>query len=251
MMKLSVSKINTFLEDPRKYWYVYEMGIKTPKSEGYFFGSAVHEGLENYYNKKDPMQGVSRALFGKKSSIGEEAKEGVDPHKLYTQARKIFDVYASKAPKFNPLFVEHRFEVDLIHPQTGEQLQATFTGKVDLITVEGDVVDHKTGGNFGSHYFDEPNWVQSTGYAYFYWVKFGKLPRSVIFNQISRNKVTTFEKKTMNPDLKDLCKFIDICKDVLGKISRGETKDYPSEKHYRVCPCKDICPYCQKRGEQP
>ena len=67
MMKLSVSKINTFLEDPRKYWYVYEMGIKTPKSEGYFFGSAVHEGLENYYNKKDPMQGVSRALFGKKS----------------------------------------------------------------------------------------------------------------------------------------------------------------------------------------
>ena len=70
-MKLSITRINTFLEDPRKYWYIYEMRIQTPKSEGYFFGSAIHEGLDNYYSGKDPMEGVRKALFGKKTSLKE------------------------------------------------------------------------------------------------------------------------------------------------------------------------------------
>jgi CRISPR/Cas system-associated exonuclease Cas4 (RecB family) len=248
-MRLSVTRINTFLEDPRKYWYVYEMGIQTPKSEGYYFGSAVHEGLDYYYSGKDPMQGVSNALFGKKTSIKEEAKEGVDPYKLYTQARKIFDVYKKDAPKYKALFIEHMFEVDLIHPVTKEQLPVVFVGKVDLITTDGFLVDHKTGGGLDNGYFDDANWIQSTGYAYAYWVKFGQLPSGFIFNQIIKGTSKNpprFEQKTLTPDLKDFGKFFDIAKDVLGKISRGETKDYPSDKHSRVCPCKDICPYCNK-----
>jgi len=68
------------------------MYILTPKSEGFYFGSAVHAGLEDYYNRKDPMQGVGNALFGKKANIGEEAKEGVDPYKLHKEAKKIFDI---------------------------------------------------------------------------------------------------------------------------------------------------------------
>ncbi len=246
-MKLSVTRINMFLEDPRKYWYIYEMGIETPKSEGFYFGSAVHEGLDYYYSGKDPMQGVSKALFGKKTSLKEEVKEGVDLHKLYTQARKIFDIYKKEAPKFKPLFVEHMFEVDLIHPITKEQLPAVFTGKIDLITTDGNMVDHKTGGGFGNGYFDDANWIQSTGYAYAYFMKFGKLPNSFTYNMIIKGNTKNpprFEQKVLTPDLKDICKFIDICKDVLGKISKGETKDYPSEKHSRVCPCKDVCPYC-------
>ena len=100
-MKLSVTRINMFLEDPRKYWYIYEMGIETPKSEGFYFGSAVHEGLDYYYSGKDPMQGVSKALFGKKTSLKEEVKEGVDLHKLYTQARKILIFTRKKHPSLN------------------------------------------------------------------------------------------------------------------------------------------------------
>jgi len=248
-MKLSVTRINTFLEDPRKYWYIYEMGIQTPKSEGYYFGSAVHEGLDYYYSGKDPMQGVSQSLFGKKASIAEEAKEGVDPYKLYTQARKIFDIYKKEAPKFKPLFVEHMFEIDLIHPVTKEDIGVTFTGKIDLITVDAQMVDHKTGSGSDNGYFEEANWVQSTGYAYYYWRKFGKLPNSFIYNLIIKGNSKNpprFEQKPLYPDIKDLCRFIEMCKDVSGKISRGETKDYPSEKHHRVCPCKDICPYCQQ-----
>jgi CRISPR/Cas system-associated exonuclease Cas4 (RecB family) len=246
-MRISISKINTFLEDPRKYWYIYEMGIQTPKSEGFYFGSAIHEGLENYYSGKDPMQGVSKALFGKKKSLGEEVREGVDLHKLYTQARKIFDVYEKKAPEFKPLFVEHWFEVDLIHPITREKLPATFVGKIDLITTKGELVDHKTSSGYDSSYYDFPNWIQSTGYAYAYLQTFDKFPKSFIFNEIIKGnsrREPWFKKKVLKPDLKDICKFFDITEDVLGKISRGETKDYPSAKHSRVCPCKDICPYC-------
>ena len=246
-MKLSVTRINTFLEDPRKYWYIYEMGIEVPKSEGYYFGSAIHEGLDYFYSGKDPMQGVSQSLFGKKTSLKEEAREGIDLHKLYTQARKIFDIYKVKAPKFKPLLVEHWFEVDLIHPITKEQLPTTLVGKIDLITTGGDIIDHKTGSGSDTGYYDEQNWLQSTGYAYAYWMSFEKFPKSFIFNQIikgNNRREPRFEQKVLTPDLKDFCKFIDICGDVLSKISRGETKDYPSAKHSRVCPCKDVCPYC-------
>ena len=243
-MRLSISKINTFLEDPRKYWYIYEMGIQTPKSAGFYFGSAIHEGLDYYYSGKDPLQGVSQALFGKKASLGEEVKEGVDLHKLYTQARKIFDVYKDKAPKFKPLFIEHWFEVDLVHPLTKERLSDVLVGKIDLITVAGDIVDHKTSSGFYTGYYDEANWIQSTGYAYAYWMKFGKFANNVVFNIIVKGKEIKFEQKTFNPDLKDLCKFFEICKDVSDKITKGETRDFPSVKHSRVCPCKDICPYC-------
>jgi len=246
-MRMSVSKINCFLEDPRKFWYIYEMGIETKKSEGFYFGSAVHAGLEQYYLKKDPMQGVSQALFGKKSSLKEEPNDKIDPHKLYTQARKIFDIYPKKAPKFNPLFVEKFFEIDLIHPLTKEQIPIKFAGKIDLITVEGDLVDHKTMGGKDTGYFDEQNFIQATGYAYAYLMLFDKFPRSFIFNQIIKGnsrREPSFETKVLNPTIEDICKFVETCKDVVEKVSRGETKDYPSDKHSRVCPCKDICPYC-------
>ena len=246
-MRLSVSRINCFLEDPRKYWYIYEMGIQTPKSEGFYFGSAVHAGLEQYYLKKDPMQGVAQALFGKKDSLKEQPNDKIDLHKLYTQSRKIFDIYPKQAPKYNPLFVEKWFEIDLIHPLTKEQLPVKFAGKMDLITVEGDVIDHKTAGGKSNGYFDDSNFIQATGYAYAYLTMFGKLPRRFVFNQIIKGnskREPSFEEKVFSPTIEDICKFIDTCKDVAIKISKGETKDFPSEKHKRVCPCKDICPYC-------
>ena len=53
MKTLSVTKMSTYQDCPRKYWYSYVMKILTPKSEGFYFGSAIHAGLENYYNKKE------------------------------------------------------------------------------------------------------------------------------------------------------------------------------------------------------
>ena len=245
-MKISISKINIFFDCPRKYWYLYQVRLQTPKSEGYYFGSAVHEGLDNFYTGKDPMEGVRKALFGKKDRVGETVKEGVDLYKLYSQAKKIFDVYPKLAKKFIPILVEHRFEVKLIHPETKEGLRATFEGKIDLVTDKGDIIDHKTASGSDNGFFERKNALQANGYAYGYWSSFGKLPHSFIFNTIIKGNTRNqprVEPKSRQISLEDICGFFDTCKYVLGEISGKRTQNTPKISHCRFCPFKDVCEY--------
>ena len=244
MNTISVTKISTYQDCPRKYWYSYVMKVKTPKSEGFYFGSAVHAGLEDYYNGKDPMQGVSNALFGKKASIGEEAKEGVDPYKLHKEAKRIFEIYPDQATYFKPVLVEYFFKTQLIHPETKEKLPVLFNGKVDLITADGKVVDHKTGGGV-SDYFMERGKLQAFGYTYAYLMKFGKMPDIFVWNFIIRGNTRReprVETRTLKVTLGDVCFFFDTCKQVYEAIVRGETANCPNTGGCRFCQYKDICP---------
>jgi len=237
-MKLSATKVLTYLECPRKYWYLYELKLQTTKSEGFFFGSAVHEGLENYYLGKDPMEGVKNALFGKKENLSEEAKEGIDPQKLYNEAKRIFSIYPQQAPYFEPVLVEHFFEVELVHPESQERLPATLTGKIDLVTASGDLVDHKTASGSDTGYFDFQNNFQASAYSYAYWKMFERWPNNFIFNYLIKGNTRReprMEHKTLKPQLGDACMFFDTCKYVLDAILRGETRDYG----------KPDCRFCQ------
>ena len=245
-MKISVTKISTYKDCPRKYWYLYTLYLQTPKSEGFYFGSAVHEGLERYYLGKDPLEGVKQALFGKKESLKEEAKEGIDLHKLYSEAKRIFQMYPKQAPYFEPLLVEHFFEVELVHPETQERLPAMFVGKMDLITTTCEIVDHKTASGSDNGFWDAKNELQANGYSYAYLKMFDKLPKKFIFNNIIKGNTRReprMEHKILKPQLGDVCMFFDQCKYVLDAILRGETKDYPNKSHCRFCQFKDICPY--------
>jgi len=249
-MNISVTKLQTFLDCPRKYWYLYELGIKTPKSEGYYFGSAVHEGLERYYLGKDPMQGVKDALFGEKKNVGEKPKEGIDLAKLEKEAKRIFNMYPQQAPYFEPVLVEHFFKVPLVHPETKERLPATFVGKMDLVTANGEVVDHKTASGSDNGFFDAKNTLQANGYSYAYLRMFGRFPKRFIFNFVIKGNTRReprMEHKILKPQLGDVCMFFDQCKHVLDAILRKETRDYPSKYHCRYCAFKSICPYCQWR----
>lgn len=244
-MKLSVTRISTYQSCPRKYWYSYTMKIETPKSEGFFFGSAIHAGLENFYNRKDPMQGVNNSLFGKKTTIGEQAKEGVDPYKLHKQAKNIFEAYPDKATYFKPKLVENWFTVPLIHPETKEKLPCLLTGKMDLVTADEAIVDHKTTNNPNSTFFDKQNELQASGYSYAYFMKFGELPKKFIYNLIVKGnsrREPSFHTKILTVTLGDICFFFDTCKEVFDAIDRGETQNYPNTSHCRWCRFKNICP---------
>ena len=249
-MKLSVTKISTYLDCPRKFWYRYELHLKTPKSGGFYFGSAVHQGLENYYLGKDPIQGVTDALFGKKDSIGEEVKEGVNLVKLEKEARRIFEIYSDQAPHFEPLLVEHFFEVPLVHPETKEELPATFRGKIDLITEDGAVVDHKTASGSSNGFWAKKNTLQANGYSYAYLQMFGKLPSRVIFNTIIKGN--TRREPRFEPDIRgvtteDTVMFFEECREALNAIAKGEAMNSPNKRHCRFCSFKAICPYYARR----
>ena len=212
-------------------------------------GSAVHKGLENYYTGLDPMDGVRDALFGEKKSLKEFAKEGIDLEKMEVEAQRIFDLYKEKAPHFEPVLVEHFFEVPLIRPDTLETLPATLTGKIDLVTGEGVLIDHKTASGADTGFYDEKNKLQANGYAYAYWKMFGKLPKYFMFNTIIKGnskKEPSFEQKVLQPTIGDLCYFFDVCKEIVGQMIRKETRDYPNHSGCRFCPYKSICQYAKK-----
>jgi hypothetical protein len=250
-MKISITKISTFLDCPRKYWYTYELGIQTPKSEGFYFGSAIHSGLESYYKGEDPLQSAKQALFGKKDSIKEEAKEGVNLDKLYKDAEAVFGVYQTDAPYFKAKEVETRFEVELVHPETKEKLPAHFVGKIDLITDKGELVDHKTAARASNRFFEDKNTLQANGYSYAYFMLEGKLPERFIFNQIIKGnskRKPQIVPKILHPQLGDICMFFDTAKFVLDAIIRKETKNFGkcSKWNCRFCSYKNICPYYKK-----
>jgi len=249
-MKLSITKISTYQDCPRKYWYTYNMRILTPKGEGFYFGSAIHEGLEAYYSGKDPMQGVKNALFGEKRNISEEAKEGIDLAKLEKEAKRIFSIYPQQAPYLKPTFIEHIFKVPLAHPETQEELPVTFVGKMDLITEDGKVVDHKTASVSPGDFFEARNTLQANGYSYAYLKMFGKLPSGFVFNTIIKGnsrREPRFEPKLKKPTLGDVCQFFDVCKNVLDALMRDETRNYPNTYHCKWCRFHDICSYDGRR----
>lgn len=249
MKKLSVTKISTYQDCPRKFWYTYIMRIMTPKNEGFTFGTAVHAGLENYYRGKDPMQGVAQSLFGKKDNIGEESQEGVDKHKLHKEAGKMLDCYKVKAPHFEPVLVEYFFKIPLIHPETKEVLPCKFTGKMDLVTVDGKIVDHKTASRTNFGLFERRNQLQASGYGFAYLYKFGKLPKCFMYNFLVRGNTRrepSFDTKIMKITIGDLCYFFDTCKMVYGAIIRQELRYDINRSHCRFCRFKNICKYSKR-----
>jgi len=249
-MNISVTKISTYLDCPRKFWYRYKLRLETPKSEGFYFGSAIHQGLDNYYQGKDPIQGVTDALFGKKKSIGEEVKEGVNLVKQEKEARRIFEIYQDQAPYFDPLLIEHFFKVSLIHPTTQEQLLATFVGKIDLITKDNIIVDHKTSSGGSSSFWAKKNTLQANAYSYAYLQMFGQLPSKFVFNNIVKGNTRRgprFEPDVRGVALEDTIMFFEECKDALTAITAEKTRCHPNRYHCRFCQFKGICPYYVRR----
>lgn len=248
-MNLSITKVSTLNDCPRKYWYSYEANVKSKKSEGFYFGSAVHEGLENYYNGKDPMEAVKTSLFGKKETQAEEAMAGVDPYKLLKDARKIFDVYKEKAPDWKPMFVELMFDIPIVHPKTKLELPSHLVGKIDLVTTKGEVIDHKTGsGGFGNAWY-EKNKLQSAGYIYWYWTTFKKLPSAFIFNNITKGNGRNAPEVNPMPfefDESVLVWFFEEMEKATKELESDHLDITIRKSHCRFCPYKDICQFSKE-----
>lgn len=248
-MRVSISKIQTFLDCPRKYWYQYELYMRTKKSEGFYFGSAIHAGLENYYMGKDPMEAVDNALFGEKMALEEQVEEGIDLSKLHREAKRIFKIYNSQAPRFEPLLIEYMFKVELVHPKTQEKLPASFIGIMDLVTVDSRIIDHKTSSGSPNGFFDRKNKFQATGYSYAFLNVFKRLPSRFIINNVIKGNTRReprIEPRPIDISMEDINTFFEIVKYFLDKVEKQETRDYPNINHCKFCRMKGICPYYKR-----
>ena len=155
---ISPSRLRLWLKCPLAYKLRYIDGIRTPATPNMLLGKAVHAGLEFYYRHR--QRGVT--LFPRivTDYIGEAwelfaAEEGTpfeSPERetlLKEQACQLVDTYLTQLPNDEgiPIAVEKQLTAILIDPCTGERMESSLTGILDLVILGPggvSIVDFKT-----------------------------------------------------------------------------------------------------------
>lgn len=185
LQKLSISQVNQFLQCPRSWLYFYYYGLKLEKNENLYFGSVIHEGLAALYSGKDPIETIVHYI--KKGSW--EKPRLADESAFTDEALRIMAMYMSKGIYLSPKkdWIEKKVVLRLTHPTTKEEIPIPFTFKIDLITNDGYIVDHKTAGSVPKEQ-NETNKYQGIAYQMAYRKLFGKAPRGFVQNTIVKQK---------------------------------------------------------------
>ena len=150
---LSASQMNLFLACPLKYRLKYIDQIPPPfKPSGLVLGSAVHSGIEWLHkrwqegNRPDEEELLSIFEADLEAQMLEEIRfrPGEDAVSLRETGGGLLKLYYSETEARAPRAAELPFEVDLVHPPTGEILDVPLRGWIDLVEEDGTIVEIKT-----------------------------------------------------------------------------------------------------------
>src|SRR6516165_3968104 len=144
MLRISKSQIQTYLICPRKFWFQYVVGAMPeflPASLP--FGSALHAAVATFYRSiketgiKPELESVScefeteweRAVAGQRLSF--KGKTSVASH--LDMGRALLRKFYEEVQPRKIEAIEYPFAVGLADPNTGEPLDVSLVGIVDLI----------------------------------------------------------------------------------------------------------------------
>ena len=144
MLRISKSQIQTYLICPRKFWFQYVVGAAwefMPASLP--FGTALHAAVAAFYRSlKDrgvqpELASITReferewekAVAGQRLTF--KGKTSVESH--LEQGRALLEKFYEEVRPRRVEAVEYPFAVPLTDPNTGEALDTTLVGIVDLI----------------------------------------------------------------------------------------------------------------------
>lgn len=201
MLSIGVTDLQYFSGCRRKWWL--EKGWKPPRpSSPYWFGTAVHEGLEVYYKTLDQDKAIQAADTLMKDSltqISDEFPEIWDQvygefEDLYGLVHVVLQNYfiREESESLIDLYgevrsVEEKIRIPLFKdPVLGP---VSLAGKIDLILEDARgawIVDHKTSASpmdFGGLDVDE----QLTGYTFLFYRETQTLPQGVIYNVLVKD----------------------------------------------------------------
>jgi hypothetical protein len=143
--RLSPSQVRTFLDCSAKWWFKYGLGLPEPKTSWLAFGLAVHAAVEtNFRSKLETGEDLERAgaVMAFRDAWREQMSEtrfhpGEDPRTIGRTGERLVARYVTEvAPQIRPAAVELEVE--------GEIAGVKVSGRVDLLDVEGRLIDIKT-----------------------------------------------------------------------------------------------------------
>jgi RecB family exonuclease len=240
---LSITQIKMFLRCPLQYFFRYKQGIKLPPNSSMTMGRCVHKAIEDLYKKK----------IEKKEMTEEETKERFSSHwaeesketefkrdetsgELKDEGIKLISKYLEDiAPTVKPKELEKRFELEF------ENVPYTLVGIIDLIEVDGTIVDHKCSKRSPNQGEIDRD-IQLSAYQIAYRSLYGQDPKGLRYDYVVRNKTPkTVQCQTMRSQA-SLERFLKL----VGHVSKAieQDIDYPNES--MMCSCCGYKAICKK-----
>ena len=221
---ISASAFNRFEECPRKWWFEY---VRYPEekreSAAFAMGNAYHDALAAMY-RGEPLE-VCKSIYTERVGLAsfKESQKVLDAVSYYHS--NIYPFYRSKVSS-----VEQEKTIKV----AGLSIPLMF--RMDLETLDGVLVDHKTVGGRAPSVFNN---AQLDIYSLAYLTQRGRLPRAVELHLAYKDKGKV-EVKSVVPTLADvLCTFTRV-RAFIGMVKRNS---FPCKRTNacRNCPFKSEC----------
>lgn len=149
----SASQLACYARCPRQYRFKYLDGlVPDVRSPNLALGTAVHGAVSWWFEARkagheptrDDALRTLRADLGAALAAPEYRVEDDARAALYVEAERLVALFLDHLSELEIVAVEERFEVHLIHPDTGEVLSRPLVGFLDLVTTTGEILELKT-----------------------------------------------------------------------------------------------------------
>jgi CRISPR/Cas system-associated exonuclease Cas4 (RecB family) len=215
------------------------------------FGTSVHAAVE-YFQKellagRGPLPDAVLAQFD-----ADWYAQNVEPlvfsdkdtqESLREKGHELLMLYIQQANGSAPAAIEEGFELDLVDPETGEDLELRLRGYIDLVETDGTVVDLKTAAR-SMAMGDLERHLQLSVYALAQFLRRGEIPK-LRLDMLLKTKVARLERQTTSRSLEDLSWTAQLLKRAARAIEAQHFYPNPS---WRCSECEYFAHCQQWRG---
>lgn len=236
--KISISQIMLYLRCSLKYRFHYIDKLpKAFKPSALAFGSAIHSSIE--WLTKEKIQGKASTLeellsifeidwFNQKIETDLRFKEKENEETLKETGKKMLSLYfqhEKESPK--TAASEWPFEVPIINLDTGEVLDQTLEGFIDLIENGETITEIKTSAQ-AMNQNTVDNHLQLTAYAYAYLQMFRQKPKELKVINLVKVKAPKLQVLTTQRTDQDFNRFFYTSQEVIEGIKANVFLPCPS-----------------------
>lgn len=254
MRSISVSRVLCYLGCSLQYRFRYVDLIPAPwRPAALAFGSSVHAAVEWFHRERiegrtaasDDVVRIFEADWFAQNLEPIVFPDAESQAELLTKGRALIALYVETVSDHVPATVEEPFELDLKDPESGELFGIRLRGIIDLVELDGTVVDLKTAartldsGSLSRH-------LQLSVYALARLLVTGSVP-ALRLDSLLKTKTPRLEQQPTTRSLEDLSWTVRLIVGVARAIDQGMFFPNPS---WRCTECEYFA-HCQAwRGEE-
>jgi len=251
-MKISKSKLLSFITCPQKYLLSYELGIRPKKRAGeILIGQSTHHAITTILEKRlkgeafelEDLIEVMNDFWMHVDSENSDFDSEEEIRKAIAQSLDLVRLFLKETEDLSPQEVEYEFTLPVVNIRTGEELSGVeLTGRIDLIDeVDGRkrAIEIKTRAR-RSDGFSAALSLELTVYAY--WIRFlsdkDRVPVSYI--NIVKNRKPYLQFQNQERSTEDFVELFHTIKAVCENIADGRFYKNPGV-HCNWCDYRPIC----------